>query len=121
MTDKFDKVPIEEDTRINFRLEGKLGEYGALYESWFWDGISAESLIFVNEDVAELTEEEIKEMVRASPLVLVKDSEFTFNRLESGFTFVNFNFVPGEPIKLPHSEQKAIKLPLNTEPFLLKK
>ncbi len=98
MTDKFDKVPIEEDTLMIFRLETTLGEYDVLYEKWIWEGITAESIIFTNEDVAELEEEEIKEEVRASPLVLVKDSEITFKRSESGFTFVNFNFVPGEPI-----------------------
>jgi len=91
MTDKFKNVPVEEDTRILFRDEAKLGDYGVLYEMWSWEGISAESLIFVNDDVADLTDEELEQEVRKSPLVK-KESAVTIKRLEAGFTFVNFNF-----------------------------
>lgn len=49
---KFENVPVEEDTKIIFEQEATLGEYEVLYQKWFWDGISAESIIFANEDVA---------------------------------------------------------------------
>jgi len=89
--DKFKNVPVEEDTKIIFREESILGEYEVLYEKWFWDGISAESIIFANEDVAELKDNEIESIVKKSPL-LKKGSSMTLTRSESGFTFVNFNF-----------------------------
>jgi len=91
MIKKFDNVPVEEDTRILFRKEAKLGNYDVLYEMWSWEGISAESLIFVNDDVSDLTDEELEREVRKSPLVK-KDSAITIKRLDIGFTFVNFNF-----------------------------
>ncbi len=86
---KFTKVPVEQDTKIIFRREIKLGEYEVLHEKWSWDGISGESIIFLDEDVAHLSEEDIKKEVRE---LLNKDSKMTFKRNKSGFTFVNFNF-----------------------------
>lgn len=92
MSSRFDNVPVEEDTTILFQLEVTLGKYEVLYEKWCWDGITAESIIFVNEDVSNLDEKEIEQEVRSSPLV--KQGEgMTVKRSDSGFTFVNFNFV----------------------------
>ena len=91
MTKKFKNVPADKDTRILFRHEAKFGEYEVLYEMWSWEGISAESLIFANDDVLDLTDEEIELEVRKSPLVKL-DSAITIKRLSDGFTFVNFNF-----------------------------
>ena len=91
MTDKFKNVPVDEDTRIQFRHEAKFGKYDILYERWSWEGISAESLIFVSDDVADLTDEELERELRKSPLVK-KDSAVTIKRVDSGFTFANFNF-----------------------------
>lgn len=88
---KFNNVPIEEDTKIIFQLQETLGEYDILYQKWFWDGITAESIIFANEDIAELTDKEIEEEVKDSPL-LNEGSSVTLKRSSSGFTFVNFNF-----------------------------
>jgi hypothetical protein len=91
MENKFHKVPVEEDTRIIFQQEVKLGKYDVLYQKWSWCGITAESVIFANEDIAELEEEQIIKEVKSSPLIN-QDSEATFKKSNSGFTFVNFNF-----------------------------
>lgn len=91
MINKFDKVPVEEDTKIIFQQEAKLGEYDVLYQKWYWDGITAESIIFANQDIAGLDEEKITAEVKSSPLVN-QDSQITFKRSDSGYTFVNFNF-----------------------------
>jgi len=91
MTDKFKNVPVEEDTRILFRNEAKLGDYDVLSEMWSWEGISAESIIFASDDISALTDEELEQEVRKSTL-LKKESAVTIKRLDSGFTFVNFNF-----------------------------
>lgn len=96
MGKKFENVPVEEDTVILFELEGNLGEYKILYQKWYWEGITAESFIFANEDVAERTDEEIIELVLSSPAVKSEKSDITLSRSDSGFTFVNFNFVHDE-------------------------
>jgi hypothetical protein len=90
MKGKFENVPTDEGTTIIFRTEAVLGEYEVLYEKWSWDGISAESIIFSNEDICELSENELRSEVKESPLV--KGDNITVKKLESGYTFVNFNF-----------------------------
>ncbi|MFK5949693.1 MAG: hypothetical protein QM500_13100 [Methylococcales bacterium] len=92
MSNRFDSVPVENDTRILFRHEMKFGEYDILYEKWCWDGISAESIIFASEDVAGLSDKQLEFEVRSSPL-LRHDTCVTVKSTESGFTFVNFNFL----------------------------
>lgn len=94
MSGKFDNVPVEQGTEIRFQLEAKWGEWDVLYQRWCWDGIDAESLIFVDEDIANLSDDQIEMEMRASPL-LKKNSSVTIKRSVSGFTFVNFNFETG--------------------------
>lgn len=91
MTEKFNNVPVENDTKIIFQQEAKFGEYDVLYQKWSWDGLMAESVIFATEDIAALNEEQITNEVKSSPLVNT-DSSITFKRDSSGYTFVNFNF-----------------------------
>jgi len=91
MNAKFKNVPIDNEIRILFSKEEKIGDLEVLHEGWDWGGIRAESIIFANEDVADLEEEQIKEIARDSPLFL-PGSGITFSRVESGFTFVNCNF-----------------------------
>lgn len=88
---KFDDVPVEEDTKIIFQIETKLGQFDILYETWFWEGITAESIIFAKEDVSGLDDNEILKEVKKSPL-LKKDSKITLQHSKAGFVFVNFNF-----------------------------
>ena len=92
MGEKFNSVPVEDDTKIIFQLECSFGKYDVLYQKWFWDGIMAESIIFDDEDVSELNDEEIEAELRESPLIKKANSCITIKRSESGFTFVNFNF-----------------------------
>ncbi|HOC39604.1 MAG TPA: hypothetical protein PLG17_10500 [Thermodesulfobacteriota bacterium] len=95
MTGKFDKVPVEEDTAIWYRKEAKVGSYDVLYEIWNWDGITGTSIIFANEDVEDLQDEEIENVVRTT-FSLKEDSPMTLKRSDSGYTFVNFDFEMGE-------------------------
>ena len=88
---KFNNVPVEKGTKILFQQEAVLGQYEVLYQKWFWDGITAESIIFSSEDITELRDHEIEAEVKESPL-LREDSSIILKRSESGFTFVNFNF-----------------------------
>ncbi|MBF7731120.1 hypothetical protein [Pseudomonas sp. N040] len=91
MSDRFDAVPVDADTKIMTQVETKLGQYQILYQKWGWDGIVAESIIFVSKDISKLNDHEIEQEVRSSPMVK-KDSKTTMSKTDSGFTLVNFNF-----------------------------
>ena len=94
MSNKFDAVQTDDDTRTIFSAEAKLGNYDVLYEKWYWDGITGESIIFASEDILTLSKRELEAEVKTSPLVKSR-SAITIKRSESGFTFVNFNFETG--------------------------
>ena len=87
----FNNIPIEPDTRILFQKEGKPHQYDVRYEIWSWDGIEAESIIFSNNDVSALTDQEIETLVLKSGMV-IEGSAITLSRSDSGYTFCNFNF-----------------------------
>ena len=89
MTDKFKKVPVDADTRILSSEERKIGDYDALIQLWSWDGIMGSSVIFANEDVAGLDEDEIAEIVKASGFVR-KEASVEANKSDSGYTFCSF-------------------------------
>ncbi len=91
LSDKFQNVPIDEDTRILTRQECRLGDYDVLFEKWSWDGIRATTLVFCEADVAHLDNPELEAFVRAS-LIVNEGSQLTIKRNKNGFTFVNFNF-----------------------------
>ncbi len=88
---KFKNIPIEEGTKIIFSSPMRWGEHEITYQKWKWDGIVAESIIFVSSDVENLSDSELRDDISSSPVVR-KDSEVTISRGEE-FTFVNFNFV----------------------------
>ena len=55
MIDKFKNVPVEEDTTIKFRSVTKFENIEALHEGWYWEGVTAESLIFADEDITHIS------------------------------------------------------------------
>ena len=91
MNNKFNAVPIEKGTNILFGLNATLDDYDVLYQMWNWDGVTAESFIFLSSDISDLTDEEVKTLAKSSPMIKA-DSELTMVRHEEGYTFVNFNF-----------------------------
>ncbi|MBA6154209.1 hypothetical protein [Gelidibacter maritimus] len=91
MTKKFKDIPVEEDTQIITSVEAKIEDYDVIYQKWHWDGITAESVIFFNDDVANLTEEQIKHEVALCTALVKEDSQLTFKKGDK-YTFVNFNF-----------------------------
>ena len=92
MVDKFKNVPIDEDTKILFQALKKLDRYEVLYQIWSWEGLRAESVIFLDDDVKKLSKREIKRIVKTSSFLKNKESRMTFSQSGSGYTFVNFNF-----------------------------
>ena len=91
MNNKFNSIPIEPDTKVLFHKESKLHQYDVRYEIWNWDGIEAESIIFSNDDIGDLTDQEIKKLVWSLP-IKKEESAMTLNRSETGYIFCNFNF-----------------------------
>lgn len=71
--------------------EIKISSYDVIHEKWNWEGIRAESYIFVTEDIKHISEEELKKMVVNSGGWDFK-SEILIKETDAGFTFVNFNF-----------------------------
>lgn len=88
---RFDGVPLDADTKIIIQCETVVGSYPALYQKWRWEGITAESLIFANDDIDHVEVGEIEVAVRAFPGVNSR-SKMTVKRSDSGYTFFNFNF-----------------------------
>jgi hypothetical protein len=91
MNNKFSAVPIEKGTNILFELNATLEDYDVLYQMWSWDGVTAESFIFLSLDIADLTDDEVKTLAKSSPMIKT-DSDLTMNRHEESYTFINFNF-----------------------------
>jgi len=94
MSNKFKNVPVEWDTKILFQQEIKLEDKDVIYQIWDWDGIKANSIIFISKDIDHQTDEELKNIIKKMPLYKA-NSEITLKRDES-FTFVNFNFETAE-------------------------
>lgn len=91
MDDKFNNIPVEDDTTILLEQAAKFGNYDIWYQKWKWEGINAESIIFLTNDINTLDDNEIKTELRSFPIVNA-DSEITIKRTDSGYTFANFNF-----------------------------
>lgn len=90
MTNKFANIPADLDTRIIEQKAVKVGDYDAFYQKWSWDGIVAESLIFVSNEVALLNDDALKTLVRGS--YYYQSSTITLKRSSGGYCFTNFNF-----------------------------
>ncbi len=91
MSDKFKNLTVEKDTKIMMSSPMKWGELDIVYQKWSWEGITAESIIFLSEDVKEMDDEALEDDVRDGPLVS-EDSKVTISRGDE-YTFVNFNFL----------------------------
>jgi hypothetical protein len=91
MKEKFKNIPIDEGIKILMSSPTKWGELDIVYQKWNWEGIRAESIIFLSEDVKEMDDEALEADMRDGPIVW-EDSQVTIKRGDE-FTFVNFNFV----------------------------
>ena len=83
ISEKFKNIPVDEGTTIISREQIKVGDYDAIHEKWFWDGVYADSYVFFNKDLKGLSEEEV--------LKLANKEGTTYKKLDR-YTFVNFNF-----------------------------
>ncbi len=90
MSNKFENIPVEEDTKIIMSSPMRWGELDIVYQKWNWEGITAESIIFLTENIKEMDDAALEADVRNGPLVK-SSSQVTIKRMEK-YTFVNFNF-----------------------------
>jgi hypothetical protein len=90
MTGKFDQLPQDQGRTILSQRETRVGDLKALHQRWSWDGITAESLVFRSEDVAHLADEEVVRRLVSHPGYRL-GAEVSLTRLDSGYTFANFN------------------------------
>jgi len=95
MTSKFTTVPSDGETKLLLQCETRVGDLDALWQWWVWDGITAESLIFASADVAGLSNADLEKAIKDSSFYK-GISSITISRTDSGYTFVNFNFVEAE-------------------------
>jgi hypothetical protein len=91
ISSKWDDIPVEEDTRIIHRIEAALNDLDCVYETWFWDGVQAQSLIFIEEELTISLENMEKEIRENTTLLDYKDSDIT-TKVTNGYVFFNFNF-----------------------------
>jgi len=87
----FINLPVDDDTTILSQCALKIDNLDALHQKWFWDGVKAESLIFIASAVDALNDTALESLAKQSKLP-TNDSSFTFKRNSNGFTFINFNF-----------------------------
>lgn len=93
MNEKFANVTMESDTRLLIQADTQVNGIDALYQKWIWEGITAESLIFANADVADLDELALKAIVSNSSYANgASTDKMTYSQSQTGYTFVNFNF-----------------------------
>ncbi len=91
MSSKFEKIPKESDTKILYQEERKFGQIDAMYQKFLWEGVVTESVIFLNRDISDLSDEEIEDKIKEKGL-LNPFSDVTISKSNLGFTFANFNF-----------------------------
>ena len=90
MQNKFKDVPQESNTVIIFETPMKFDERDIVYQKWTSEGVTAESIVFVSNDIKEMNDEALEEYVRSSDIVNF-DSQITISRGEK-YSFINFNF-----------------------------
>ncbi len=90
MTNLFDNIPVDSETNIITEYQAKFDKYHILYQKWHWQGIHAESIIFINDEILDFSEDSLIEFVKDSPMIK-KHTKLTLTKKEN-YTFVNFNF-----------------------------
>lgn len=91
MGGKFDKLPADPETEVRKKREVEVDGYPALHQQWDWQGISGESLIFADEDVAALSHAQLKKRVQSSRFVQ-GEGPVMLNHAGEGYIVVNFNY-----------------------------
>lgn len=92
MNQSFNNVPKDKGTRIIDQQELTIDTLTALKQRWIWDGVLADSLIFHSHDIEGLDDDALLSFINLHTDTMIIGS-VTFKRNQSGYCFVNFNFV----------------------------
>jgi len=87
----FSDVAEDPDTTILAQEEVEIGNILALHQTWGWEGILAESVIFHRDDVAGVSDEALLQIVR-NCFTITSEDKYTVKRDAGDYVFVNYNF-----------------------------
>ena len=90
MTSNLNHIPHDPDTTILFEQQGVFDDIPACYQSWYWDGVSGESIIFLKKDLKQHQIKHLIQKVKTSHLVQNPDQ--VTKKQKSDYLFINFNF-----------------------------
>ena len=91
---KFENLPQDADTQILLSFETKIGETDCVFQSWIFDSIQGNSLIFHAEELEHLNDEKLKSWINAESEIVQNKSSMNVSRHSDrhNFVFVNFDF-----------------------------
>ncbi|VAW47432.1 hypothetical protein MNBD_GAMMA02-1266 [hydrothermal vent metagenome] len=90
MKANFNHIPNNPDTVILFQQQGVFDDIPACYQTWLFDGIRGESIIFLKDDLKNRKDTDLINKVKASKLVQTS-SQITLSRNPPDYLFINFN------------------------------
>lgn len=88
----FVNIPVEADTKIKKQKLIYLAPYWAKFERWVFEGIIGHSLVFLEREVGELSDEDLVKIVADAGF---NTTDTTVVRQRNGYAFVNFDFEAG--------------------------
>ncbi len=94
MNRNLNNIPSEPEATILFQQLGVFDDIPACYQTWQFDGIRGESIIFHQRDLKNRKDTDLIEKVKASQLVKAS-SQITLSRNPPGYLFINFNIALG--------------------------
>lgn len=86
----FKEVNVEPDTKILYTELVERNGITAKFELWYWDHINGSSLIFMNEDIEKLTEDELYEL--CSQFITGFNKKDSTLKKSGQYCFVNYGF-----------------------------
>ena len=89
MTNLFKNVPEDEDTAIISAIPAKMDKHDVLIQDWLWDGIYGQSLIFLEKQVGNISDEDLIKQIRKHIEI---EGSHTISRKSEGFFFINHKF-----------------------------
>lgn len=85
---KFNNLTVDKGTEILLRQQTIFNGYDIMMESWIWDEIQGQSVIFHRIDIEHLTDDELINMIKEH----YNTEAITISRSNAEYVFLNFNF-----------------------------
>jgi hypothetical protein len=93
MNEKFQNIPLDDDTLILFESPMKMGDLDCVFQTWRFDNIQGSSLIFYSSDLEFKSHDELKTWVSESEIIQNKEKiTLSTDPNDHPYTFVNFDF-----------------------------